>query len=407
MSTTAPKWLKYIEILHLYKIYIDPLVRCVSIMKCTPECLSNMIYVEQYLYQCGHLPNVYPNMWGCISHGNFKVISLNHPSTSFYITQWSLFLARQHVVRGECTPECRMVHIPQMFHINNEIQYHFEPIMFCAKHSGVHFCVGSSSRCNACECCATKRPCPFQCMSHSARETCYITGVNLSSAGDCPTVDDIDRHHASANQHTDFREGLDMRGTIRRVNVSINNNIQTWITNAHNNHESLSQSVETLFSKWMDRFCYVCTNEDGERVYLYPNITTMRHIQLQTAVNYMEFSGYEKLNEMIFFVWNLLRYHITEIFGWQYVIALVAHLNAEHGLHMRNITIPLNPDYNFLILRLHHTEAPKKPIRCNISVACQHLCSWISQLDIHQQKNVYQVLREKEIPLFLYRDEVS
>lgn len=393
---------RFAEAFRLYKMWVDPLVRCISINKCSESCLPNMLYVEQHLCECGHLPNVYPNIWGCPNHGTLKIISLNHPSMSFYCIRWKAFLARQKITQGTCSNACRYIHVPQMFHLNNEIQYHFETMIFCPTHGGVHFCCGLDAPCGTCDSCKLKQPCPFQCIKHTQRGTCFVTGVLTTPEGDVKTIEDIDRQHASANNHSDFREGLDVRNTPRRVNLIIAGHIKTWIASAKHNTRPLSQSIETLFAKWMDIFCYVCTNEDGSKTYLYPNIQAIRFINNAMAINHIPFPDHKHLDEMIFFVWNLLRYHIKEIFEWPYVIALVAHLNAENGLCMGSMTIPLNPQYAFAIMRIHHTDAPKKPIRCNISVISQQLCSWIEHLNAHQQKNVYDTLCDHNLPLFLY-----
>jgi hypothetical protein len=398
------KWAKYMQIYNLYRMWMEPTVRCMTMNKCNSHCLDGMMYVEQFLYQNNHLPNVYPNMWGCPIHGNYKIISLNHPSTTMYCNEWMKYVAQNKLEKAPCTEHCKYIHIPQTFHVNNQIQHHFEPIFFCPIHYSVHFCIGDIRACNKCPSCANHQPCPFCCLTDANSDACFITGVDISNiSGNDHKTHAIAQNHAAANNHTDFRDGLDMQTTIRKINQMIHVNLNTWIVRASKNTEPLAQSTETLFSKWMNRYCYVCTKPDGERVYLYPNILAIEYIYEQQRVNHQPFVHYESLDTMLFYLWSLLFYHITEIFGWKFMIALVAHLNAEQGLCMQNIKIDLNPAYSFLLQRLHHTPAPKKTKRTNILVVSQTLCSYIAALNVHQQRNIYNALKDEKLNLFVYQ----
>lgn len=391
---------EYAILLDLYRTWINPCVRAINVNECDDTCNEHFLYVEQCLIEGKHLANLYPNLYGCATHGTFRVISLNHPKTKFYIQRWHALLDARRVVRTQCNPACSLINIPKYFYMLNEIQLYYKPAFFCPTHGSVHFCRASESCCRVCECCLRKEKCPFQCCDDRHHGNCSITGqvidVNIADGGH--TSEDIERAYKSANQHTYFRPiGNHL---IEHTKERIKENIVEWIAMARDNTKPLTQSPETLFNKMMRRYCYICTDEDGREHFFRPGIEIVRYINYVCTLNTVPFTNYENLHRLLYELWHLLFYHATQILGWEYIITLAAHLSAEFGLQLRDMRLELREEYIYVLHRLRHTPPPHKSKKTNVLMKSQMFNNVLHDLPYDTQLEICTELRKRKFELF-------
>lgn len=394
---------EYGMLYRLYRTWINPEIHAMNINECDELCHDNLIYVEQGLIERGHLPNLYPNLHGCPIHGNYRIISLNHPRTAFYVQKWKSLMDTRRVVRTPCNPSCVLINIPKYFYSTNEIILYYKPIFFCHIHGTVHFCSANTSKCNRCECCLHRETCPFQCQDDKHHGVCSITGqvFDVSIADGGHTSEEIERSYRSEHQHTYFREiGSQL---IDHTKDRIQQNTVEWIKMARDNNTPLTQSPETLFAKMMKMHCYICTEMvEGQRVeyFFEPSIEIVRYIHYICTLNNVPFVGYEKLEKLLFDLWGLLFFHINQILGWEYIITLVAHLSAENGLQFRDMRLPLREQYIYLMYRLRHTPPPHKSKKTNVLMKSQMFSNIIYELPYAIQLEICNELRKRKFELF-------
>ncbi len=387
----------------LYRAWINPNVRAMNINECDDACHEKFIYVEQCLIETGHLHKLYPNIYGCPVHGNYRVISLNHPRTRMYVAKWKTLMSARRVIVTPCNPSCTLINIPKQFYETNEIILYYKPAFFCPIHGAVHFCSSNTARCNRCECCLRREMCPFQCYEHKQHGVCHITGqifdVNIADGGH--TSEEIERSYRSEHQHTYFRSiGSQL---IEHTKERIHQNTIEWIKIAQADRTPLTQSPETLFAKMMKMHCYICTDVvNGKRVdyFFHPSIEIVRYIHYVCTLNSVPFVGHENLDKLLFELWSLLFFHVNQILGWEYIITLVAHLSAENGLQLRDMRLTLKERYVYLLYRLRHTSPPHKSKKTNVLMKSQMFSNILYELPYATQHEICSELQKRKFELF-------